>query len=506
MIDPQLIYCSYVGGSSTDMFFRSNVEIDNLGYIYTIGRTASSNFPTTPGAYSTTFQGDYDVFVIKLTPDASTIVFSTFIGGASHDIGRDLQLVGASNDIILTGSAGGNDFPTTPGVYQNTFAGGSHDVFIAKLNNAGNTLIFSTFVGGNDDDQPSDLFVNASQEIYSVGQTASSDFPTSAGTYQQSLGGQYDVYVFKMNSNGSNLQYSTFFGLSSQDRGTAVITDNASNIYISAYTEGNFITTAGCYDNTFNGGTSDIILSKFNPQLSSLIYSTYLGSPGEERAISNIFIDNSNNITLVGECGSGFPTTTGSYDQTYNGGLTDAFVAKMNSTGNGLIFSTLIGGSGNDYAKGLDIDATGDLLITGTAQNGFPTTMCPYDDTFNGGGNDAFVAKMDNNATSLSYSTYFGGSGDDQGIGITYSSDTILIIGETNSFNLPVTTNAYDQSFNGGNNDIFIVKLLPSTGSPAIANVGPDATICETDSYTFFNSLGYRIYIFTLDNLWFRHF
>jgi hypothetical protein len=173
-----------------------------------------------------------------------------------------------------------------------------------------------------------------------------------------------------MNPTGTTLLASTMIGGTAHDRGHDVTLDNAGNVYISGSAEGTFPTTAGAYDVTYNGGTKDVVVCKFNPGLTSLLYSTYLGSSGDDSPIDGFIVDNLNQVTIAGRCGSGFPTTTGAYNQTFTGGTYDVFLTKLNATFSDLIYSTLIGGTGNDQGYNLCLDNAGNPIITGLASAG----------------------------------------------------------------------------------------------------------------------------------------
>ncbi len=407
VIDPQLIYCSYLGGSG-DELWPSRIIRDSENCIYMSGKTQSANFPVTPGTFSTSHSGDFDAFVIKLNPTGSQIIFCTFIGGPGMDIASDIKLVGAADDILVSGLTASAGFPTTPGAYQTVHAG-LDDIYMLKLNNAGNNLIFSTLIGGSADEQISTFCLDNSGDIYVLGY-GSSDFPITPGAFQQTSMGDYDVCVFKLSSDGKHLLHSTFIGGNSRDRSGGIALDNLSNVYISAWVMGQIPTTAGAYDNSFNGDI-DIAVCKFNSSLTNLLFSTLIGGPGEDLTVSDVILDNDNNIILVGKAGNGFPTTAGAYDQNFNGGDSDGIVIKLNNTGSQLLYSSFLGSPGSDYAREVIMDPSGNLLITGNCQNGFPTTSCPFDDSYNGGESDCFITKLDIKNSKLLYSSYFGTSG-----------------------------------------------------------------------------------------------
>ncbi len=485
IIDPQLIYCSYFGGTGDDIMFAGDIERDATGNIYFTGRTTSFDFPVTAGSYSSSNSGGNDVFVVKMNPQGTQIIFSTFIGGPGNDYGYGIELSGPGNDIIVTGVAN-SGFPVTSGSYQTSYLGGSCDAFILKLNNSGNSLLFSTYLGGTMEDYAFQVTLDVSQNIYVVGQT-SSEFPTTPGAYQAlNGGGAYDIFISKLNSTGSALLNSTMIGLNAADRGISIALDVSNNVYITGIVQGVYPTTAGVFDNTFNGGY-DIVVSKFDPTLTNLIYSTFLGSPGDDMSRSALFIDNSNNAILFGKAGSGFPMTAGSYQQVFGGGATDGLIVKLNSTGSSLVYSTYLGGNGDEYIINADLNIDNEIFVTGLAGNNFPITSCAYDNTFNGGTGDAFVAKLNPSVSQLLYSSYLGGNNTDQGMGILSYNDSVFIVGETRSSNLPVTSNSFDPTFNGGGNDIFLAKILLECQNSVASFIIPD-TVCLSENVTVQNT------------------
>jgi len=245
IIDPQLVYCTYLGGSNDDQFFHGNMVTDTQGNIYLAAKTKSFDFPIIPGSYSSTFNGLYDVVVFKFNPAATQLLFSTYVGGGSDDCPYGIALSGSANDVVVAGWTRGSGFPVTSGVFQGTFAGGSSDGFILKLNNTGNNLIFSTYIGSLSEDYISDIEIDATSNIFIAGYS-SSNFPTTSGSYQptNTNTGSYDIIVSKLNSTGSSLLASTMIGGLSHDRGHDIALDNSGFIYISGSAEGNLVIKA----------------------------------------------------------------------------------------------------------------------------------------------------------------------------------------------------------------------------------------------------------------------
>jgi gliding motility-associated-like protein len=462
IIDPILFYATYVGGNGDDLYLVGNIQKDKSGNIYTAGYTSSTNFPATAGALQSSYGGgNYDAFVFKLNSAGTNLIYSTYIGGADFDRINSILLDSNTNELYVCGGSWSPTFPTTTGAYQTVLAssGVAGDGFFLKLSATGNNLLFSTFIGGSDDDITLAMVLDTQGYIWFTGQSKSSNFPVTTGAYDVSWNGDYDCTIFKMDNLGKTLLYSTFLGGPLREAGTSIILDNNNNVYVSVHTAGSFPTTLGAFDVTYNGGIYDIAVSKLNSTISSLIYSTYLGGSGDDAITNDIHVDNIGNILCSGYGSSGFPTTVGAYNATYNGGNTDGFVIELNSSGTALNFSTLIGSTGDDGAHMSYKDHNNNIVVTGYCNNNFPVTPCCYDPTYNGGNSDAFISIFNPSCSSLIYSTYIGGSGNDAGWALTCDYDTVYVTGNTGSSNFPTTTGAYDASFNGGTSDFFVLKI-----------------------------------------------
>ena len=478
VIDPGLIYSTYLGGTGDEG--GTSIAVDAAGNAYITGSiTSTLDFPTTPGAFQTTSDGYQDAFVTKLNPTGSALVYSTLLGGAQNfdqGLGIDVDAAGNAYVIGLTGSP---DFPTTPGAFDTMFKGGSigTDAFVTKLNPTGSALVYSTFLSGTNDDEGIDIVVDAAGNAYVTGNTSSSDFPTTSGALKTTHnGGFYDAFVTKINPAGSALVYSTFLGGSGFDQANNIAIDAAGNAYVTGFTDSrNFPATPGAFDTTFNGGEFDAYVTKLNATGSAVVYSTYLG--GELRDIGNgIAVDAAGNAYVTGLTTSrNFPTTPGAFDTTFNGGPFDAFVTKLNPVGSTLIYSTFLGGTRNDQGTDIAVDAAGNAYVTGfTESMDFPTTSGAFDTTFNGH-SDAFVTKLNAAGSALLYSTYLGGSLGEQAQALAIDgAGNAYITGYTISEDYPTTLGAFDTTYNGFS-DAFVAKISTETSTTPtpIANVSP---------------------------------
>ncbi|SLM48094.1 conserved exported protein of unknown function [Nitrospira japonica] len=461
IIDPTLVYATYIGGSNAD--YGYSIAIDVSGNAYITGEVQSTNFPTTAGVVQPAYGGaTTDAFVVKLNSTATARVFSTFLGGTSDDVGNSLAVDVAGN-IYVTGVTSSANFPITPGVFQAS-SGGGPDAFVAKLGSSGTTLIYSTYLGGNDLEAGLGIAVDEAGNAYVAGTTGSGNFPTTLGALQTTWGGTNDGFVTALNATGTSLLYSTYLGGNSYDFARGIALDTPGNAYVTGNTaSSNFPTTLGAVQTTFGGpgGTfagGDAFIAKVDPTGSSLIYSTFLGGSGNDLGYK-IALDGSNNAYVIGQTSSGgnFPVTAGAYQTSYGGGLADAFVAAIDVTGMSLIYATYLGGNSFDLGYGIAVDGSSNAYVTGeTSSSNFPTTPGAIQET--SGGSNAYVTKVDPTGTTVVYSTFLGGSSSSGGQGITVDSSGNAYVTGYASSNFPTTPGVVQPTF-AGNVDGFIAKI-----------------------------------------------
>ena len=395
-----LVYSTYVGGSGDDWGF--GIAVDGTGNAYLTGNTSSSDFPVTAGVCQTIYRGGIsDLFVTKLNAAGSALVYSTYLGGNDLDQANSIA-VDASGNAYVTGNTNSSNFPTTAGAYQSVYNGGFTDAFVSKLNATGTALVYSTYLGGDTLDEGRGIAVDASGNAYVTGSTefimgapSSGNFPTTAGAYQTVRGGSFDAFVTKLNATGKALVYSTYLGGNAHDYAMGIAVDGGGNAYVTGYTfSSNFPTTAGAYQSVYNGGFTDAFVTRLDATGSALVYSTYLGGNDFDQA-NSIAVDASGNAYVTGfTYSSNFSTTAGAYQSVYNGGFTDAFLAKLNATGGALVYSTFLGGSDVDIGNGIALDNSGNAYVTGaTGSSDFPTTAGAYQRVYGGFG-DVLVARF----------------------------------------------------------------------------------------------------------------
>jgi hypothetical protein len=387
-----LVYSTYIGGSHLDYLYA--LAVDANGATTVTGYTYSPDFPTTGAGFQTTSNGGAEVFVTRIDQAGSGLIYSTYLGGSGYDDAHAVA-VDANGSATITGTTNSTDFPTTGGAFDATHNGGL-DAFVTRLHLSGAVLVYSTYLGGSGDDRGWGLDLDAAGATTISGDTLSADFPATPGAFDTTHNGSTDAFVARVDSSASALLYSTYLGGSSHDLAFALALDAAGGATVFGQTlSTDFPTTPGAFSSTHTLGYH-VLVARLDPAGSTLVYSTFLaaGSSGNGNCLA---VDAAGTATVCGY-GGAFPTTAGAFDTTFNGGY-DAFLSRLDATGNTLFYSTLLGGSGNDYAMALALDSAGAVTVAGyTTSTNFPTTQGAFDTTHNGGstfGYDAFVTRFD---------------------------------------------------------------------------------------------------------------
>ena len=470
VIDPTLLYASYLGGSATEEPGLTCLGVDAAGDSYLVGDTFSSDFPATAGALQTSLDtgSREDVFVAKLDPTGTQLVWATYLGGSNYDMVKGMTLDG-SGHVFAVGWTGSTDFPVTSGALGTTL-GGNQDAFVAELAADGASLVYATYLGGlSDNDEADGIAVDASGDAYVTGFTNSPDFPLTPGAFQTSLAGAYDAFVVELDPAGTQELYGTLLGGSKTDVGQGVAVDGSGSAYVTGYSLSTDLpVTAGAFQPAL-AGNQDAFVARLAPDGSKLTYLTYLGGSLKDN-LPVIVLDGSGDAYVGGSTWSAdFPVTAGVL-QGQNAGPKDGVVVEVAPDGKSLVYGTYLGGSGDDHVDALAIDASGDAYLGGgTGSTDFPLTGGAYQST-NAGNGDAFLAVLDPGATQLIYSTLYGGSQMDQANGIHLGPGSdITLAGWTWSNDLPGTTNT------GKGEDLFVARFgtAPLGISPATATVPP---------------------------------
>jgi hypothetical protein len=479
----ELVYSTYLGGNETDII--TGMAVDAAGNATVMGSTYSLDFPTTPGAFSQNHNGGFwDAFVSRLSPDGSSLIYSTYLGGDWFDDGGDVA-VDAAGNATVTGNTSSTNFPTTPGAYDTSLNSldGSSDAFVVRLNSDGSDLIYGTYLGGSSFDYAFDgLALGGDGSAYVANFTESADFPTTPGAYDTSHNGLSDTYVARLSADGGALIYSTFLGGSDGEQASSADVAADGSVTIGGATlSSDFPTTPGAFDTSYNGnGVADAFVARLSADGSSLDYGTFLGGSGGDWGDS-LSVDEAGNMTIVGDTQStDFPTTPGAFDTSFNGTY-DAFAARLNAEGSDLLFSTFLGGEGDDYGLDIVVDTAGNTSVAGhTYSADFPISPNAFDATHNGSG-DAFITRLSADGSNIQHSTLIGGTDYDGANDLAVHSDQLATIsGSTFSADFPTTVGAFDTTYNSpGWADGFVTRITVETAIDfTISATPPAAEVC----------------------------
>lgn len=483
IIDPVLQYTAYLGGSSIDE--ANAIAADAAGNSYVTGFTKSADFPSKPGAFQTITQGSQDAFVAKISPNGSSLVYVTFLGGNGTDSGMGIA-VDQQGNAYITGRTESTNFPVSPGAFQLTLNGGSGigDAFAVKLDTSGSRLMYSTYLGGSLDDQGNAIAVDKNGSAYIAGQTLSLNFPQVSPAGPVRGGG--DAFVCKLSFDGAKLIYSTYLGGFGRDVANGIAVDSAGVAYITGETRSdNFPVTANAFQRAING-VSDAFVTKLSADGATLLYSTYFGGESTEDARA-IAVDSTGAAWITGRTNSAQLPVLGSSLQRASSFLPDAYVARIGASGQFLQFSSYLGGEGDDAGNAIAVDAFDNVLVAGqTNSPGFPVSSGSAGNTVangttfpatNAGGYDGFVTKFNTNGSAPIYSTCIGGKGDDFARGIALDSlGNAYVAGATASADLRAAGSF--QSALGGGTDAFVARIseISVSISPSSVNLAVNQT------------------------------
>src|SRR5258708_3638404 len=495
-LDP-LIYSTYLGGGDNDS--SNAIAVDVAGNAYVVGSTFSSDFPVTPGAFQAGCSNpcnSADAFVAKINPGGSALVYSTYLGGSGFDFGSSIAGDGAGNAYV-TGGTDSKDFPVMNPL-QPTYGGGNWDGFVGEINSQGSALVYSTFLGGSGDENLSSgtpaIAGDSTGNTYVTGSTNSSDFPVSPNAFQKKCNrgsncyAYGDAFVAKISPGGSAFVYSTYLGGSRTDLTNGIAADGAGNAYVTGSTRSpNFPTTPGAFQTTCGDGQQcqygDAFVTKLNPSGSALVYSTFMGGSGYDYG-HDIAVDNTGNAYVTGWTSStNFPTRN-AMQPTSGGGQYDAFVFKLNPAGSGLVYSTYLGGTSDDWGFGIALDSSEDVYVIGHTESlNFPTAS-PFQKHHRGGNTtDVFVSKLNAAGSALLFSTYLGGSLTDNGFRLAVDgSGYAYVTGNTSSTDFP-TLNPL-QAHLSGLSDGFVAKISVATTTTTLTSSPNPSTKGQEVTFT----------------------
>jgi hypothetical protein len=446
VVDPTLDFSTYLGGMAVDI--GNALAVDAAGASYLVGSTNSSDFPTVPGP--TVLAGAEDVFVTKFDATGSAPLYSVVLGGSGLDQALAVA-VRPSGAVVVGGETGSSDWPTSFGAFDTSFAGFNTDGMLFELDAAGG-LVWSSFLGGaaGEWDYVNAVALDATGDVLATGGTTAFEFPTTAGAWDTSFGGQTDIFVSRLDATGSSLVWSSFIGSTARDEAFGIGLD-AGGVVVGGFSNSiSYPTSLGAFDTVNGPGGGDGVISRLSAAGDVLLESTLLGNDGYE-SVNGLALATDGTVFVIGATDAAvFPTTAGAFDTGYNGGTLDAFLTRVDADLGGLVFSTYLGGSGEDLGIELDLDLLDRPVLTGyTDSADFPTSPGALQ-AGPSGFTDAFVAQLDGAGALLDYGTYLGGTSFDYGFGIAAdAASRALVTGLTQSLDFPLSAGAWDPSQNG---------------------------------------------------------
>jgi len=483
VIDPTLTYATYLGGSGEDEIF--GIAVDGSGNMYVTGQMASPNFPAHIGTVSNT--GTLDAFVTRVNAAGTGIDFTTVISGDGIDAAFGIAVSGSA--VYVVGTTTSATFPST----KTLGPGGGHDVFVASLSSTTGGANYVTRIGGTGTESGNAIAVDGSGNAYIGGETDSDDFPT-ASPIQGTFGGGDDGFVAKLNAAGTALTFSTYLGGTNGDLVTGLALDGSNNVYVGGITaSSDFPVTTGAFQTTGKGG-GDSFVMQIKADGSAGLYSTYFGGSSQD-SILGIAVDAAGEAYITGLTDSTDLPTANAAQSTLKG-ANDIFVSKLSADGTGLIFSTYYGGTLDDEATGIALDAFGDAYVTGrTLSSDYPTGGSPFQATQNGASADAFVTEFSNTGFVV-YSSYLGGTGVENSlsgnstqaaigaVAVDSSSHAYLAGGTASTTGFPVTSAlSCCGAYAGGLSDGFIAKVGAALADFSVA-VAPGNASAASGSTT----------------------
>ncbi len=455
---PVISFSTFLGGSR--FTGATGVAVDGVGNIYVTGWTEAADLPV-KNALQSTSGGGVDAFVAKFDPTGSSLLYSTYLGGSGEDRAFAIA-VDSAGSAYVTGWTYSSNFPTAAALTQGRLGGG-RDAFVAKLSPAGNQLVYSTFLGGSENDAGRGVGVDINGCAYVAGETTSSNFPTLR-SIQATLKGAQNGFVALLDSSGK-LAFSSYLGGSSTDGIGAIAVSAIGEMYVTGGTTSKDFPVLHAFQPA-NGGGQDAFVSKLNPYSPALIYSTYLGGSGGVLSYpemgTGIDIDLAGNVYVTGVTSSwNFPVQ--SAVQSSQGGWLNAFVSKLNAAGS-LVYSSYLGGSGMDYATAIRVDSGGSACIGGFGwSTDFPVLQAVQ--AVNGGSYDAFLSCLAPAGNALVFSTLLGGGDADAANALARDAASIYLVGQTNSSDFPLATTF--QTVNRGGQSAFVTRFSPPQQRPA---------------------------------------
>jgi uncharacterized protein (TIGR03437 family) len=462
VIDPVLSFSTLVGGSYGDNAY--DVALDAEGNIYVAGLTHELGFLHTPGAFTSPAGFLIHAFVAKLSPDGTELLYAAVIGGSAEDQARAIA-VDAAGNVYLTGTTFSTDFPVTDDALQPKFTGGNTDAFVVKLSADGSELLYSSYLGGSRQEFGEGIAVAADGSVFVGGSTLADDFPVLPGALQPvPNSAAHDAFLVKMDLNNPTMLGSTFFGGTSRDEILDLALDPGGNVVVTGITVSkDFPATPGVFQPE-HGGVTTAFVSKLTPDLSEIVFSSYLGGSIEDRG-QTVAVDPAGDIYVGGRTLSpDFPVTLGALQGRFVRGsfYGDGFVSKVSADGSKLIYSTYLGGSSEDEVSGIAVDGTGQATAVGaTGSSDFELTSNALQGVI-AGFDDLFVTRLSADGSRAVYSTLLGGEKSDRALAVAAAGPgAVVVAGTTVSPDFPPTNGVVQTEVRGAEagGDALVVRF-----------------------------------------------
>jgi uncharacterized repeat protein (TIGR01451 family) len=473
VIDPVLVYSTYIGGIGIDAIF--DIAVDGEGAAYIAGRTDSADFPgPSPIQQARGTQGE--AYVLKINPEGSAIVFGTWIGGSGIDYANSVS-VDRDGNVYLAGDTTSLDFPLQNS--PQTSLRGASDAFALKIDSSGSMLVYSTYIGGLGQEGATALAVDGGSNVYLTGFTNSADFPV-VNAFQPArsgsgsgVGSTTDAFIAKLDPTGSSFVYSSYLGGSASDSGTAIDVDTTGAAYVTGDTSSMNFPVVNAFQAT-PAGQIDAFVARVDPSGTALSWATYLGGSDFD-IVKGIAVNGSGDAYVAGlTSSSNFPINN-AIQPSFRGSQ-DGFITRLKSDGSALDFSTYLGGTAFDQIYAIAVDSAGNTYVTGsTTSLDFPVVNA-VQSTKNGdpsiGHSDVFVTKLNPQGSAIVYSTYLGGDVSDQGNSIAVdATGNAYVTGTAFSGDFPTTPSPIRSA---GPSDSFVTKIGLRADLAVTLNSAPD--------------------------------
>lgn len=462
VIDP-IIWSTFLGGSGQDFSF--SVATDPSGAVYLTGQTVSADFPLTVGAFDTVFAGANELFASKISATGGTLVYSSYVGGSGSEQIGEQTIVDTAGRVLFAAGTNSSDFPTTAGAFDAT-SNGAQDGVLIRLAPDGAALTLSTYLGGSLNDRTRGVALGGDGSIFVCGETSSTDFPTTPDDFDVINNGTQDAFLSKLTPDGSGLVFSTYLGGATSDTAAAVHVNGAGEAFVAGTTNSDdFPVTPGAFDVVRESG--EAFVTRFSALGTALVYSTLFGGTSAE-FLTGLAINAANQAVIVGTNSGPIPLTPNAVDTTQV--LGEGFVAVLSDTGTSLVYSSYLGGDSSDQANDVVFDPFGDIIAMGfTFSPNFPVTAnAPFPGPGGGpGGLDAWVSKI-SLSTGFVYSSYFGGVGSDEGIGIASAPGGNVVFTGAAQTGYPITPGVLQPTATGSDSFATHLAIAPALQDAAL--------------------------------------